>query len=435
VATPTPRAAAVQALVAVIRQGRSLTSALPAAQAPLVEARDRALVQALAYGVLRWYVRLDAILTRLVTRPLRAKDSDVRCALLLGLYEVIYQRTPDHAAVSEAVALAGRLGKPWARGLINGVLRGFLREREAIAAAVDTEPAARLAHPPWLLDALRADWPQDWESIATANNAAPPMTLRVNARRGSREDYLDRLREAGLSARPAPHAAMGLTLDEPCPVERLPGFAEGEVSVQDAAAQLAAELLDARGGERVLDACAAPGGKSAHILERRADLAELVAVDIDAERLAQVEQSLSRLGLSATLRAGDAAEPQGWWDGRPFDRILLDAPCSASGVIRRHPDIKVLRRPADLDALVARQRCIIKGVWSMLRPGGMLVYATCSVLRRENSEQVRRFASQQADATPVAMAAAWGHATDAGRQVLPGEDGMDGFFYARLQKQ
>ncbi|HKK04591.1 MAG TPA: 16S rRNA (cytosine(967)-C(5))-methyltransferase RsmB [Gammaproteobacteria bacterium] len=430
-----PRGAAVQALTAVLARGRSLTAALPPALAALGEGRDRAQAQALAYGVLRWYPRLDAILAQLLQRPLRNKDIDVRCALLIGLYEVLYQRTPDHAGVSEAVGLAGRLGKPWARGLVNGVLRSFLREREAIAARADGEAAARLAHPAWLLDALRADWPDRWEAIAAANNEPPPMTLRVNARRDNRDSYLEALTDAGLPARPHPHAPMALTLDEPCPVEALPGFAEGRVSVQDAAAQLAAELLDPQPGERVLDACAAPGGKSAHILERQPELGELVALDVDPDRLTQVEQTLQRLGLVATVRAGDAAEPASWWDGRPFDRILLDAPCSATGVIRRHPDIKVLRRASDIDALVERQRCIIKGVWSLLRPGGILIYATCSVLRRENAAQISDFLRQQADAAHRDIAATWGHAADAGRQVLPGEDGMDGFFYACLQKQ
>ncbi|MEJ2508262.1 MAG: transcription antitermination factor NusB, partial [Gammaproteobacteria bacterium] len=246
-----PRGAAVQALTAVLARGRSLTAALPPALAALGEGRDRAQAQALAYGVLRWYPRLDAILAQLLQRPLRNKDIDVRCALLIGLYEVLYQRTPDHAGVSEA----------------------------------------RLAHPAWLLDALRADWPDRWEAIAAANNEPPPMTLRVNARRDNRDSYLEALTDAGLPARPHPHASMALTLDEPCPVEALPGFGEGRVSVQDAAAQLAAELLDPQPGERVLDACAAPGGKSAHILERQPDLGELVALDVDPDRLTQVEQT------------------------------------------------------------------------------------------------------------------------------------------------
>ncbi len=438
VSAPSPRFAAVQVLEQVLRYGRSLSTCLPGTQATLHAPRDRALLQDLCFGVLRWYPRLDALLAPLLSRGLKARDTDVRAVLLLGLYQILHQRIPDHAAVSESVTLAGQIGKPWARGLINAVLRQFLRRRETREAQLDqpdvSNDAARLAHPAWLLDSLRSAWPDDWHAVASAANQAPPMTLRVNRRQGTRADYLQRLTQAGLPARPARHAPDALILDTPCAVDALPGFTTGAVSVQDAAAQLAAGLLAPRTGERVLDACAAPGGKSAHLLESQSGLSELVALDINARRLAQVAQNLTRLGLTAHCITGDAARPETWWDGRPFERILLDAPCSAIGVIRRHPDIKVLRRAEDIPTLVTRQHAMLTALWPLLKPGGILLYATCSILPAENHVQIRRFLAEYGNASLQPITGAWGRATGTGRQILPGEDEMDGFFYACLYK-
>ncbi len=429
---PCPRETAARAVQEVWDQGRSLTAVLPRYLARL-PADQRGFTQALCYGTLRWGLRLDAIAGELVEKPLRSRDRDVHFLLLVGLYQLIHLDTPPHAAVSETVAAADRLGKGWARGLLNGVLRRFLRERATIEATVDRDDAAALAHPPWLLEELRAAWPGEWCAIAEANNAHPPMTLRVNRLRSSREAYLEALRAAGIAAAPTRYAPDGVQLVEPVGVERLPGFAEGACSVQDEAAQLAALLLDPAPSERVLDACAAPGGKTGHLLEIAPD-AEVVALDRDPERLERVRENLDRLGVRATVLAGDAAEPAGWWDGRPFDRILLDAPCSATGVIRRHPDIKLLRRREDIDVLAAEQARLLRALWPLLRAGGLLVYATCSILPQENARQITTFLSERDDARVVGPNTEWGRAAETGRQILPGEDAMDGFYFAALIK-
>ncbi|PKM42719.1 MAG: 16S rRNA (cytosine(967)-C(5))-methyltransferase [Gammaproteobacteria bacterium HGW-Gammaproteobacteria-1] len=426
------RSAAARVITLVLEEGRSLAAALPPALAALPPA-ERGLAQELCYGTLRWAPRLEALADKLLDKPLRARDRDVHALLLTGLYQLLYLNVPVHAAVSLTVDATARLGKDWARGLLNGVLRRLQREQEELLAAVDAGETAALAHPAWLLARLQQDWPEHWRDIAAANNARPPMTLRVNRLRGSREQYLERLQQAGLPAAAPPHAPDALTLETPVAVERLPGFADGDVSVQDAAAQLAAGLLQLAPGQRVLDACAAPGGKTGHILEACPEV-ELLALDSDAERLARVQENLTRLGLTAELCAGDAGDPAAWWDGRPYDRILLDAPCSGSGVIRRHPDIKSLRRAEDIAALNLQQGRLLRALWPLLAPGGILVYATCSILTAENAGQVTAFLRNEAQARELPISAAWGLAAAAGRQILPGENGMDGFYYAALGK-
>jgi 16S rRNA (cytosine967-C5)-methyltransferase len=291
----------------------------------------------------------------------------------------------------------------------------------------------RYSHPDWLVTAIRSDWPEAWTDVLAANNRRAPMHLRVNARRSARSDYLHTLAAAGLAAAPIDGCPDGITLDAPQPVQTLPGFAEGQVSVQDGAAQLAADLLDLRAGQRVLDACAAPGNKSAHALERRA--VELLSLDIDADRLATLAANLARLGLQAQARVADAAEPSAWWDGRPFDRILLDAPCSGTGVIRRHPDIKWLRRPADVQAAEQRQRRLLRNLWPTLATGGRLVYATCSVLRAEGVDVIGSFLAEQRDAREQAITATWGKPEVYGRRITPDAHGFDGFYYAVLERK
>ncbi len=429
-----PRVAALRVMVGVLGKGRSLGTLLPEVLERVSSPRDRAYVQQLCYGTLRFLPRLDACIDHHLQRPLKGRNVDVRVALLLGLYQLIYLRTPDHAAVSETVSLARTVGKPWAERLINAVLRSFLRNREQTLERVDREPSVAAAHPRWLFDILQADWPQDWPAIVRANNQQPPMALRVNRRHGDRAAYRERLSAEGMSASELKWCPEGIILEHAVDVTELPGFDSGDVSVQDGAAQLAAALLDVRPGNRVLDACAAPGGKTAHLLELQPDLAELVAVDIDPHRLQRLEQNLKRLGLCARLQVGDAASPEQWWDGKLFDRILLDAPCSATGVIRRHPDIKVLRRTKDLANLVALQQHLLHFMWSLLKPGGKLLYATCSVLKRENAQQVADFLDKHPDARELPIDGSWGRANSAGRQILPGENQMDGFYYASLQK-
>ena len=429
-----PRLAAVRALSLLMQEGRSLTDALETALAPLDDPRERAFARALAYGVVRDWYRLSTLADALLERPLRDKDADVQAALLVGLHQILDMRVPDHAAVDETVRLAARLKKPWARGLLNGVLRNFLRRRDELLKRVARDPDVATGHPRWLRERLLRDWPDDHTAIMAANLERPPMTLRVDASRLTREEYRRHLHAAGIGARPAPHTTHGLILAEPVDVQALPGFDRGWVSVQDAAAQQAAGLLDPQPGERVLDACAAPGGKTLHLLEHQPALGELVALDVDASRLARVRENLARAGRDATCLTGDAARPDDWWDGRPFDRILLDAPCSASGVIRRHPDIRLLRRAEDIPALAAGQARMLEALWPLLRPGGILLYATCSVFREENDRRITRFLAAHDDVTERPVAADWGRALDAGRQILPGEDEMDGFYYACLAK-
>ena len=429
-----PRLAAVRALSLLMQAGRSLTDALETALASLDDPRDRAFARALAHGVVRDWYRLSALADALLDRPLRDRDADVRAALLVGLHQILDMRVPDHAAVDETVRLAGRLKKPWARGLLNGVLRNFLRRQDELLRQVARNPDVATGHPRWLRERLLGDWPEDHATIMAANLERPPMTLRVDASRLTREEYRRHLHEAGIGARPAPHTTHGLILAGPVDVSALPGFDRGWVSVQDAAAQQAAGLLDPQPGERILDACAAPGGKTLHLLEHQPDIGELVALDRDATRLARVRENLERAGRQATCLAGDAGRPDDWWDGQPFDRILLDAPCSASGVIRRHPDIRLLRRAEDIPALAAGQARMLDALWPLLRPGGILLYATCSVFREENDRRITRFLAAREDARETPIAAGWGRALDAGRQILPGEDEMDGFYYARLAK-
>lgn len=428
-----PRLASVQILLQVIQHGRSLTDELNKVL-PKVEAKQRAFVQALCYGVLRWYPRLDFILSQLLKKPLRERDFDVYCLLLAGLYQLAFMRIPDHAAVSETVATTKKFNKRWAKDLVNAILRAYRREESRLQVELQNEPEALYAHPDWLIDTLQQAWPEQWQQVLEANNEQAPMSLRVNQQKISRDEYLTSLKTHKIPAHACRHAHHGITLEQALLVENLPGFTDGQVSVQDAAAQLAAEILDSQPGERILDACAAPGGKTVHILESQDRLDELVALDVDETRLERVSENLQRLDLQATITCGDAADPEGWWDGRPFDRILLDAPCSATGVIRRHPDIKLLRRPEDISQLQATQQKILTVLWPLLKPGGMLLYATCSVLPMENSAQIEQFLNTTPDATQQPIHGSWGHSAGTGRQILPGEDEMDGFFYACLHK-
>ena len=430
----TAREVAHAMLVRVLQDGRSLGAGGRRRPGSNLDHRERAFAQELAFGTLRYLPRLDAWLEHVARRPPRRRDTDVRALALLGLYQLAFTRVPPHAAVSATVALARTLGKPWAAGFVNATLRRFAAERDAIER-IELAASARLAHPAWMLEAFERAWPAAGESIARANLERPPMTLRVNARRTSRRRYLGRLSRDGVRARPTRHSDAGVALESPRDVESVPGFAEGLVSVQDEAGQLAAALLEAPRGSRVLDACAAPGGKTAHILEHGAGDVDVVALDRDPRRIADLEHTLARLGLGPRVLLADAQAPEAWWDGRPFDRILLDAPCSGTGIIRRRPDVKVLRRPGDVEPMAHRQSAMLHALWPLLARGGRLLYATCSVLPRENESVVRGFVAECADAHAVPLDAAWGRPTGHGRQILPGEDAMDGFFYAALAKR
>ncbi|WP_116368472.1 16S rRNA (cytosine(967)-C(5))-methyltransferase RsmB [Parahaliea mediterranea] len=423
------RAAAARVL-ARVAGGQSLNQALPE-QLGAVAPRDTALLRELCYGSLRLWPRLEALADQLLDKPLRGKDRDIYALILVGLYQLDATRVPDHAAVASTVGATRSLGKGWARGLVNALLRRYLRERDALEAALP--PAARAAHPAWLLKRLQKEFDM-LDALLAANNTRPPMALRVNLSRVQRADYLHQLETAGIAARPGALAGSALYLEQAVDVTSLPGWDEGLVSVQDEAAQLAAPLLAAGAGERVLDACAAPGGKSCHLLEGQNKLAELVAMDIDGERLARVEDNLQRLQLAARVIVGDGAAPPPELAAGSFDAILADAPCSASGVIRRHPDIKLLRRPSDITQLAGQQLAILKGLWPLLKPGGRLLYVTCSVLAEENSAVVARFLDTQHDAAEQVLAVNWGEVRAHGRQLLPQEDGPDGLYFALLTK-
>ena len=428
----TARSVAHTLLTGVLRDGRSLGSSRRRPLDSRLDAREKALARELVLGTLRYLPRLDAWLERVAAHPPR--DVEVRALVLLGLYQLGFTRVPPHAAVSTSVDLARAIGKPWASGFANAALRRFAAERDAILRT-ELPVNARLAHPSWLLGAFERSWPAAWESIARANLERPPMTLRVNAMRISRQRYLDELSSSGIPAMGTRHSTDGVALESPRAVESVPGFDEGLVSIQDEAAQLAAPLLDAPRGSRVLDACAAPGGKTAHILELGAGRIDVVALDSDPGRLTDLRHTLARLGLSARALLGDAGKPDAWWDRQPFHRILLDAPCSGTGVIRRHPDIKVLRRPEDIGAMAARQITMLRALWPLLARGGRLLYATCSVLSLENESIVGSFLAEHSDAEAAAIDAAWGRPAGPGRQILPGDDAMDGFFYAALAKR
>lgn len=426
------RARAAEVLAAVLSRGRSLNDALPPAL-DRVNARDGALLQELCYGTLRWCLPARHLLGQLLHRPLPTRESVLHALLLIGLYQLYQLRIPAYAAVAATVAATRLIDRPHARGLVNAVLRNAQRRETELRAALAADPVLASAHPAWLLERLQQAWPDDWPAIVAADTARPPMALRVNLARIGRDAYRDRLAATGLNAEPDPCLASALVLDHPCEVDALPGFAEGLVSVQDPAAQLAAPLLDPQPGQRVLDACAAPGGKTGHLLEYAPDL-DLLALDNDATRLERVRDNLDRLELHARLIVGDAGRPEEWWDGQPFERILLDAPCTGSGVIRRHPDILVLRRPEDVATLAARQHALLDALWPLLTSGGRLLYATCSVLPEETRQVVDAFLTRHGDATAESIPDDRWRASGAGYQLLPGEDHRDGFFYARLRK-
>ena len=433
-----PRLAAAKALAAVLNGKASLNSSLPT-QLDKVEDRDRGFTQDLAFGTARWQPRLSALAAKLLQKPFKAADADVEALLLVGLYQLLYTRVPAHAAIGETVGCADKLKKPWAKALLNALLRRAQSESEALLAELEHDPVVRTAHPRWLQKSLKAFWPQQWEAICAANNAHPPMILRVNRRHQTRDAYLSLLSDAGIAAAPCVYSRDGIVLDAASDVRSLPGFADGWISVQDEAAQLAADLLDLAPGQRVLDACCAPGGKTCHILEAEPALAGVVAVDLEAKRLVRVRENLQRLGLSAELIAADGRNTAAWWDGKPFQRILLDAPCSATGVIRRHPDIKLTRQPDDIAALAVLQGELLDAMWQTLEVGGILLYATCSTLPTENTEVIAAFLDRTSGARELDIAGqngqpAAGIKQPHGRQLLAQEGGHDGFYYAKLIK-
>lgn len=421
------RAAAANVIFQVVDKGQSLSHALPAAQ-KTIKPRDHALLQEICYGALRYLPRLESIANELMDNPLKGKKRVFHHLILVGIYQLSFMRIPSHAAVAETVEATKTLRGPSLRGLINAVLRNYLRNQEELDAFATSHNAGKYGHPNWLLKLLQEHYPQQWERIVEANNQKAPMWLRVNRQHHTRDQYIAYLNDENIEFTLHPEAADAIKLAKPCDVTLLPGFDRGWVSVQDAAAQLSVDYLQPQEGELILDCCAAPGGKTAHILEHTQDT-EVVAIDADPTRLNRVHDNLERLQLRADVICGDARYPHQWWQGEQFDRILLDAPCSATGVIRRHPDIKWLRRADDIEALSALQSEILDAMWQQLKAGGTLVYATCSIAPQENVEQVRAFLSRTSDAQLIGS-----EESQPGRQILPGEEDMDGFYYAVLKK-
>lgn len=420
------RVLAAQVLDAVIHQGHSLKAELAVALPQLPDPRDRALLEAMCFSALRQRIRYDAALKLWLQKPLGEKDGDLHALLLAGFAQIDAMGLPAHAALSVTVEATRALGRPHQAGMVNALLRRAQRE-----GFPDVDASA--AWPVWLRKQVNLDWDGLAPAIFEASAHPAPLWLRVNRLKSNRDDYVERLRAAGIVAVVEEALPDALRIDMPVAVSALPGFSEGEASVQDGSAQQVADALSLLPGMRVLDACAAPGGKAAHLLEREPAL-RLLAMDVDRRRLGRVRETLARTGGDAEFMVADAAELPAWWDGQYFDAVLLDAPCSATGIVRRQPDVLLHRKPEDLVALTALQSRLLDAAWQVLKPGGFLLYATCSILKAENENQIAAFLSRTPNAHAEILDPAFGHAAGPGRQRLPGELGMDGFFYARLGK-
>lgn len=429
-----PRTTATQVLQRILWQKKSLTEVLPECLARHKHMQEHPLIQEICYGVLRYYEALEILVTKLVNKPLKKKDNDVHTLLLVGLYQLLQLNIAPHAAVMETVNAAQELGKSWAKQLVNAVLRNYLRQQTQLKVELAEIPRARYHHPDWLLSKFQQDWPDDWQAIAMANYQRPPMSLRVNRQKITRQAYLEKLANKAINAEACLFVPEGILLSKPLEVSMLPEFFAGEVSVQDGAAMLAAGLMDLAPGLHVLDACSAPGGKLCHLLEMEPGI-HATALDISNERINKIHENIQRLQLRVpTVISADATQLPSWWDGILFDRILLDAPCSATGVIKRHPDIKLRRQAEDITLFAAQQLQLLNNLWSLLKPNGILLYATCSILRQENEQVIAQFLQIQQHAQEIPIVANWGRRVTHGRQILPQDEHMDGFYYAKLTK-
>ncbi len=424
------RALAARCCFAVIDKGRSLADELPAAQAK-VEGKDKGLLQELCYGVLRYLPELENDSRQFIQKPLTGKQRVVHFLVLVGIYQIKYTRIPDHASVSETVAATKPLKNQHLKAVVNGILRNFQRLDSKESTTEEIPDAIKYNHPSWFIKKIKLGYPVDWQDILIANQHKPPMWLRVNQQHHTIDEYKVLLTEADIEIESVDEYSGAIKLVQAMDVNKLPGFELGHVSIQDGAAQQAALLLDCQENDVVLDCCAAPGGKTCHILEVAPKIKSMTAIDIEENRLIRVHENLTRLNLKAKVISADAAKPETWWNNEKFDRILLDAPCSGTGVIRRHPDIKWLRKAADIDALKTLQQQILIKCWSLLKPGGTLLYATCSILPEENHEQIQHFITENEDA--ILMNIENSH-QNIGWQILPNQQSMDGFYYAKLQK-
>jgi len=429
-------------LNSVLKDGRSINEVLASALQPsdppkkLAEKADMPFAKQLLFGSLRYFHQIKAILDQLIEKPLKQKDNDIYAILILGIYQLRFLSVPDHAALSESVELTRKIKKSWSSGLVNGILRNYQRQVKNIEQKLGKARTFQFSHPNWMINQLQDDWPEHYQTILKANNQQAPMVIRVNQQKTSSKQYLERLQQQGLAAKCHPLAKDALVLETACDVFKLPGFEQGLVSVQDAAAQLVVDLLDLKPAQNVLDGCAAPGGKTTHILQRQPDV-NLTSVEMSSIRIKKIEQTLERLSLKCDLKCADILEIEQWWDGHLFDRILIDVPCSASGVIRRNPDIKIHRKKLDIKPLTEIQANILQSMWSLLKPGGRLVYATCSVFKDENERQIAQFLkNNQASVKRLLIAgeSIMSQHGNLGHQIFPDEQQMDGFYLCALEK-
>lgn len=430
--TSSVRLVAIRIIESILLNKGSLSTQLARKQAD-VKAEHVPQLKEICFGVSRYYPQLNSFALHMLDKPFQEKDFDVYAAILVALYQIEHMDTPEHAAVNEAVESAKLIGKPWAGKLVNAILRRYLREAVDIKAVLKDMPSVAYSHPKWILKRFKKHWGNSFEQIVEANNARPPMCLRVNLSRVSRETQMQKLSQQGIESEEGVFSESAIYLKQAASVQSLPGFFDGDMSVQDEAAQLSAFLLAPKEGEKVLDACAAPGGKTGHLLES-ADI-HLTAIELEPWRLSKIEENLERLGFNAELICADSGDLDTWWDNVAFDKILLDVPCSATGVIRRNPDIKVNRKPADIDELISIQKALINNIWLTLKPGGKLLYATCSVMPEENEHQMAEFLSLTPDAKEIQLDVEWGQKVSHGIQLLPKQNSHDGFYYCLIEKQ
>lgn len=432
------RAIAHKIIVNVIQSRCSLNESFKKSLPTTLTAQERGFIKDCCFGSLRWFHQLSKIKSRLLHSPLKKKDNDIDCLILLGLFQILHSETPDHAAVAETVSVCHTLKKDWAKPLVNKCLRRFIQEKTDILAALNDDVEAHYSHPQWLIEKIQEAWPEHWEDILNANNQKPPLWLRINLQKTSQDDYLKQLTQNNIAASASELISTAIKLDPPLPVDKILNFHNGYASVQDIAGQFAAELLDLKKGQHVLDACAAPGSKTCHILESEPELSKLVIIDNDPARFPQLKENIDRLQLShqhLQLVLADVTHTQQWWDGTPFDRILLDAPCSSTGVIRRHPDIKLLKQADDIAQLSQLQHRMLTMLWPLLKKGGKLLYSTCSVLPEENEKIIQTFLMKTKDVVIEKIKIPAGTAQKHGVQLLPKQKENDGFYYALLCKK
>ncbi len=429
------RLIATQIIEQIVEEKITLSNALSNNESFKQAGNDKALIQEISYGTFRWYIQLEHLLNQLLEKRIKKKDNRLKYLIIVGLYQLLYMRIPAHAVVSETVETCKKINMEWGKGLVNAILRRYIREADILNPLQSDNEIIKTSHPKWLIEQLKQDWPDEWESILDADNQRPPMYLRVNQLHHDRDHYLIKLKEAGIEGKATHYSNLGIQLEQPKDVDQLPGFKDGEVSVQELAAQLSAKLLDLKPGQNVLDACAAPGGKSSHILESQPEIKSLTVIEKDHNRAKCLSDTLKRLNLNATMKIYDVIDVDYWWNKASFDRILLDSPCSATGVIRRHPDIKLLRTPEEVSNISELQMELLTTLWQTLKRNGLLLYVTCSILKQENSDLIKQFVTNHRDCVLKPIKAKWGKDTGYGRQILTGKDNMDGFFYACLEKQ